>query len=291
MIFFSSQTFAWEKTYRFGYLGQKFEVTLTMVDDEVKTCSQQIWDWQNAHGSLSKYKTDSLLQYVFFPCSNELIKSLNSQLYEIFTNHFETKKDRAQLLIAFVNSIPYQSDSKDYADGDYWQYPFETLYLGHGDCEDHAFLLTDLFRRNGFDSLILELPTHMACGIDSFLVNTDFQKPYLIEYGGHEYYYCEAVGPKNEIDVGGHQIGEVGVDSNCVPIRKAFVKGKDQFVRSVEKKVREFTKYPAEENIRLVFRNGGAVEILLRNERADNDMGMPREGSEREHVRVNFGER
>ena len=47
------------------------------------------------------------------------------------------------------DNIHYMYDSETYGVGDYWQFPYETLNLGTGDCEDQAFLLCSLIRVSG----------------------------------------------------------------------------------------------------------------------------------------------
>jgi transglutaminase-like putative cysteine protease len=49
-----------------------------------------------------------------------------------------------------VDHISYRYDREAYGVPDYWQFPSETIRLGHGDCEDFALLLCSLLRAAGW---------------------------------------------------------------------------------------------------------------------------------------------
>lgn len=49
-------------------------------------------------------------------------------------------------------NIRYEFDSDIYGTEDYWQFPYETLALKTGDCEDQAFLLSSLIRATGVEA-------------------------------------------------------------------------------------------------------------------------------------------
>jgi predicted transglutaminase-like cysteine proteinase len=49
-------------------------------------------------------------------------------------------------------NIVYEFDSDVYGTEDYWQFPYETLNLKTGDCEDQAFLLASLIRAAGVEA-------------------------------------------------------------------------------------------------------------------------------------------
>ncbi len=49
-------------------------------------------------------------------------------------------------------NINYELDSDIYGTEEYWQFPYETLALKTGDCEDQAFLLASLARASGVEA-------------------------------------------------------------------------------------------------------------------------------------------
>jgi hypothetical protein len=219
---------AWEKTYNFSVSKQNFTVTLSMSDEEMESCLSKIKIWQKEKASTSHSGRFHTSQFLSFPCSDDLIRSLNSQLHDIYKENFETKEEEIYLFMAFVNSIPYKAESNDYRVADYWQFPFETLLLNAGDCEDHAFLLANLFYRNGYKSILIETKDHMACGINAAGIQTEHNDPHLINYNGDKYYYCEPGGSSSSVN----KIGEIGVSGGCIPTHIGFVEPKNQFDRS-----------------------------------------------------------
>ena len=65
-------------------------------------------------------------------------------------SHLETIGNDVNTLYGWVgDNIQYTYDSDVYGVEEYWQFPYETLNLGTGDCEDQAFLLCSLIRASG----------------------------------------------------------------------------------------------------------------------------------------------
>lgn len=65
-------------------------------------------------------------------------------------------------VVDFVQYMPYISDSE----GDYNQYPIETVVVGGGDCEDTAILLLSLLHEMGYENAFLLNPVgHIAVGL------------------------------------------------------------------------------------------------------------------------------
>jgi len=104
------------------------------------------------------------------------------------------------LILAFVQSIPYEYDLDQFGIDDYWQYPVETLYHYAGDCEDTAFLYVSLVEAYGTDTVLLVYSNHVAAGVDS----DDAYGTYYT-HDGVRYYYCETTGE-------GWDIGEMPED-------------------------------------------------------------------------------
>ena len=68
--------------------------------------------------------------------------------------------DRVQVIVNFVQSIPYEEAKAQ-------KYPIETLYLSKGDCSDKSILLAKLLDLAGFDVclFVYDKAQHMAVGI------------------------------------------------------------------------------------------------------------------------------
>lgn len=84
---------------------------------------------------------------------NQLISDLDAKAGEL-------NLSLTEVLIAFVQAIPYQVGSHE-------KYPVETLMLGYGDCSDKSTLLRKLLGMTGIDSslLLFEELQHMALGV------------------------------------------------------------------------------------------------------------------------------
>lgn len=100
----------------------------------------------------------------------------------------------AELVLDFSQGIEYQSDEIYIGYVEYWKFPLETLYDKGGDCEDTAILCATLLKALGYDSAMILLPGHMACG----LVISDVQGNYITK-DGRNYYYCETTSTNYDI--------------------------------------------------------------------------------------------
>ena len=113
-------------------------------------------------------------------------------LYRVMEPDLATMTDtqKANELLRFVHyNIPYANDMEVYGD-QVSQFPSETLMLGHGDCEDMAFLLCTLYELAGLDAVLLHFEEHMAVG-----VAVDAQgEVYHALFNGTDYYLADPVG-------------------------------------------------------------------------------------------------
>jgi len=97
---------------------------------------------------------EHILQYSEY---DDVLKGLVAQMEEYVP---KVGASTAELLIALVQSIPYQI-------GTHEKYPIETLICGHGDCSDKSVLLKKLLGIAGINSVLLlyEDLSHMALGV------------------------------------------------------------------------------------------------------------------------------
>lgn len=68
------------------------------------------------------------------------------------------------IVIAFVQSLPYASDSISSGYDEYPHYPLETLLERKGDCEDTAMLTAVLLRHLGYGASLIIYDNHCAVG-------------------------------------------------------------------------------------------------------------------------------
>lgn len=125
------------------------------------------------------------------------------QLWNSLSPHLEGKTDleKANNLLYFVQAnILYQSDEDAFGQSEYTQYPAETLFSEHGDCEDMAFLLYTLYDKAGLDAVLIRADGHVSVGVNVDMVNGDYVTRL---FSDTRYYIAEATGHK---DVGQDQI-------------------------------------------------------------------------------------
>jgi len=114
---------------------------------------------------------------------------------------------RLNLVIAFVQGIPYAAEEAEYP-----RYPLETLVDRQGDCEDMAILAAALLQRMHFDVVLLAFTEeqHMALGLCVTLPVTQHERTAFV-WEGKDYYYVEVTGP-------GWAVGEVPPRYRSAPV-------------------------------------------------------------------------
>ncbi|MFH1509540.1 MAG: hypothetical protein ABID67_00100 [Candidatus Nealsonbacteria bacterium] len=103
---------------------------------------------------------------------------------------------------AFIQSLGYVGDDV-IGYNDYPKYPLETLAEQNGDCEDTSYLAAAIIEAMGIDSVLVELPGHMAIAI---AFSGEPSGYYYKMNNGWRYYYIETTGD-------GWQLGDLPEDS------------------------------------------------------------------------------
>ncbi|MBN2489106.1 MAG: hypothetical protein JXA98_08765 [Methanosarcinaceae archaeon] len=126
-------------------------------------------------------------QFVNDPYDDELISTITTQLEDLAHEAGYGIDDIPYIATAFVQSLPYVSDSVSSGYDEYPRFPFETLFDGGGDCEDSSILLASLLYDMGYGVSLILLPDHMAVGVKG---DENMPGSYY-EYEGTRYYYLE----------------------------------------------------------------------------------------------------
>ena len=94
--------------------------------------------------------------------------------------------EKLNLIIAFVQSIPYVPEVQEYA-----RYPLETLIEQKGDCEDSSILTAAILHQMGYPVVLLVFleEQHIAAGISVLPPIPGNYRSY--RYAGRDYYYVE----------------------------------------------------------------------------------------------------
>jgi transglutaminase-like putative cysteine protease len=145
--------------------------------------------------------------YVTDPKDDKELEEIVASFNEFAFGEGLGEEEKLDLMVGFVQSLPYMTDMESKGQQEYPRYPVETLVNNVGDCEDTAILMASLLKLMGYDAVLLDVPEHMAVGISS---------DYLTFYGFHysennkEYYYVETTEP-------GWSIGEIPEEYSDVP--------------------------------------------------------------------------
>lgn len=170
-----------EKTFKWSYDGQDWTWTLNIPSTLYDDYSSVPESTRDANG-LSGYGflTTTKDTYVRM-LAEKLNETTNGLAYESF--------DQVSFILAFVQSLPYTSDSVTTGYDNFPRFPVETLVDDGGDCEDTAILFATLTLILGYGTVYINPEGHLAVGI----LGNDLDGSYYT-YNGKTYYYCETTG-------------------------------------------------------------------------------------------------
>ena len=156
-------------------------------------------------------------EYINDPRDDEQLQSLIDKFERLAADAGLSVWEKLNLVIAFVQSIPYVSELCEYP-----RYPLEMLVESKGDCEDAAILAAALLQQMRFDVVLLAFleAKHMALGIRVVPPTAVEALPYA--WNGGSYYYLEPTSV-------GWEIGDVPdryrSQPTIVPLQPAFASG------------------------------------------------------------------
>ena len=138
----------------------------------------------------------------------EMASALHNASQDQNYNFFE----EVSFILAFVQSLPYTSDSVTTGYDEYPRFPLETLVDNGGDCEDTSILFATLMLILGYGVVFINPTGHLAVGIlgNEGLPGTSF------EYDDKQYYFCETTG--SGFGIGDSPIEFLGQTINIIPI-------------------------------------------------------------------------
>ena len=178
----------YDKTYLWSYQGRQYSLQLSIPE------SHYLY-----YQGLDRIPTDDWSIYVTHPYDDDYIDVIIRKFNNIAIDRGYTEIQKVNLVISFVQNLPYTSDSVTTSFDEYPRFPLETLVDGGGDCEDSAILTAALMDAMSYPIVLLGLPGHMAVGIGISGTGSYY------EYEGEEYYYLETTGT-------GWELGEIPVD-------------------------------------------------------------------------------
>ena len=172
------------KTYQWNYNGKSWELSTSIP--------LSISDF---YENQERIPTDDYSVYVTHPFDDEYLRTIIEKLNVIAIQEDLTESEKVNLLISFVQSLPYTYDNVSTPYDEYPRFPVETLVFGGGDCEDTSILTAALLYEMGYDVILINPPGHMAVGVNIETYGTSWT------FEEEDYYYIETTGE-------GWQIGD-----------------------------------------------------------------------------------
>ncbi|WMW22993.1 S-layer protein domain-containing protein [Methanolobus mangrovi] len=191
------------RTYRWEYENTEFTVEYEYNIEAYDTYSER-----------SRYR--DYTHFVNDPYDDLLISQITTQMGELADDAGYSRNEIPYIAMAFVQSLPYVSDSASSGYDEYTRFPFETLYHGGGDCEDSSILLASILYDMGYGVALIELPGHMAVGVKG---DDNLEGSYY-DYSGTRYYYLETT--NSGWNVGVIPDEYINADATVLPITRGY---------------------------------------------------------------------
>jgi len=125
----------------------------------------------------------------FTTTEDSYMQSLAQKINGTATQQGYNKYQEINFALAFVQSIPYETDLNSTGYQDYPRFPIETLVDNVGDCKSHSILFATLTLLLGVDAVFINPPDHLAVGV----LGDNLSGTYWT-YDNQSYYYCETTG-------------------------------------------------------------------------------------------------
>ena len=154
------------------------------------------WNWEltipeslyEYYKGIPRLPTANYSVYITHPGDDTFIDYLVSDIERKARKEDYGELEKVEFATAFVQSLPYTSDSITTPYDEYPRYPIETLVDKGGDCEDTSILLASLVSRMGYGVVLIIYPgKHSAIGVSG----GDGMNGTYFQYSGANYYYIE----------------------------------------------------------------------------------------------------
>ncbi|MFH0840938.1 MAG: hypothetical protein V1865_03105 [bacterium] len=157
--------------FTWRYLGQDYSMTLDLSKDLYEQYKNSNKRYQYTGNLPPNWIEEYYAMFFKLKPEDNSIKQLAEKLTVLAEGHLLTSDQLVELTIAFVQSIPYDRERAvniiDKVDGDFTNYPYESLYTKTGICFDKTFLAILILRELGYGTAVLDYSedNHSAIGI------------------------------------------------------------------------------------------------------------------------------
>jgi hypothetical protein len=170
------------KDFTWAYGGETWAITLYIPE--------HLYEYYSGR---TRLPTADYSVYVTHPLDDEYIATIIGEFDDIAAAEGYDDVQVVELVVAFVQSLPYTSDDVTTGFDEYARYPIETLVDGGGDCEDSSILTSAILDGMEYGAVLFNLPGHVGVGVD-----VDHYGTYWL-YEDVKYYYVETTGEGWEI--------------------------------------------------------------------------------------------
>ncbi len=183
-------------TYKWTYDKKTYQLTETLYqsDFDYYASSPKVFSYEGSTPP-TDWKEQYFGMFLKEAPGDTTIEKVASDLRALGKQNGLTNDQIVELVMAFVQSIPYDSAKADVilsGTGGTANYPYETLYEDKGVCSDKSFLAASLLRALGYGTalFVYESENHMAIGIQCTPQDSSYSSGYC---------YAETTTPGNKI--------------------------------------------------------------------------------------------
>jgi hypothetical protein len=187
----SNDTFSYDggdgPTFSWVYRSNDYSISLPL--------DKNTYDYYKSKDHTCCYEDEDYLEYVT-PNAEYVRESAKALEDMAISVGYNSQFEKAEFILAFVGSIPYELDPDD--DFDHPKYPIETLWENSGDCEDSSALYASIMEALGYHTIMVMADVksesaepwggHVLIGIhlanhsgDTFSLNGDSKSYYFAE--------------------------------------------------------------------------------------------------------------
>lgn len=186
------------KNYNWKYKGINYKISQTLYGSVYDFYLNQPKDYKYFGTLDNNWEEKYYAMFLKNSFGDETIINLTNEIVSQGKNHKLNEDQIVELVLAFVQSIPYDDEkARLILSGSSEikvEYPYETLYTNSGVCSDKSFLATKMLRSLGYGTAIFtyDKENHMAIGIAC---------PQQYSTYGSGYCYAETTSIGNKIGI------------------------------------------------------------------------------------------
>ena len=167
-------------SHSFTYEGRTMHVTMDLKLSEVFRNA-----YRDPYSSIRNVYNKEMIERMYTP-SDPYVQELAQQLRALGAGLDE--RGMAEMVLRFVQELPYVPDGESRSETDFMKYPSETLWDYCGDCEDLSILYANIMAVLGYRSCVMIFDNHAMAGVE---LSEKQKGDDTFYFGGIRYHYAE----------------------------------------------------------------------------------------------------